>query len=213
MLYLIIPPIIIIIGSAILIFFLLRKASQIPFQPTAGEEKRGLGGIIKLVGNKIIQIILHFLEKITKHCRLFSLKFHNLSQRWFQSIREKRERIKAKKTLPVEVVTEKEIKKTEESEDQKSSPSKEPLQSTASRPMISQEVVRPETRDKLEEVLVERIAANPADIEAYERLGDYYSEKGNYEDALECFKQVLKLSPVHQKARMKMKRLKKKLAR
>lgn len=217
MFYLIIPPLVIIIGSAVLVSFLLRKASRIPVQPIAGEEKKEkrLKGIGKLVLAKAVQIILRLLEKITKHFRLSSLKFHNLSQRWFQSIRKKREKIKSEKTPAVEV--EKEIKRTEESEGKKPLTFEIPEKTAAGRPMISREVVHPEikneSRNRLEEALVERIAANPADIEAYERLGDYYAEKGSYDDALECFKQVLKLSPVHHKAKIRIARLEKMLGR
>ncbi len=217
MLYLIIPPVIIIVGSAILVSFLLRKASRIPIQSVAGEEKKEkrLKKTGKLILAKIIQIILRLLEKITKQFRLSSLKFHNLSQRWFQSIRKKREKIKSEKTPAVEA--EKEIKKLEESEIKKPLKSEMPEKTAISRPMISREMVHPETknesRNRLEEALVERIAANPADIEAYERLGDYYAERGSYDDALECFKQVLKLSPVHHKAKMRITRLEKMLGK
>src|SRR4030042_2155446 len=119
MLYLIVPPIVIVIGSAILALFLLRKASRIPIQLVSGEEKKEkkLKGIGKLVLAKAVQIILRLLEKITKQFRLSSLKFHNCSQRWFQSIRNKREKIKSEKTSAVE--TEKEIKRTEKSKDKK----------------------------------------------------------------------------------------------
>ena len=61
----------------------------------------------------------------------------------------------------------------------------------------------------MEEVLIKRIAINPKDIEAYERLGDYYLEGENYQDSKECFKQVLKLSPTHHKARLKIRKLEK----
>lgn len=80
-------------------------------------------------------------------------------------------------------------------------------------PMVSQRVVQPEIKRKkkshLEEALIERIALNPRDIEAYERLGDYYLEEKNNEDALECFRQVLKLSPGNHKAKLRLKKLEK----
>lgn len=83
------------------------------------------------------------------------------------------------------------------------------------RPMLSEEIVAPdakvdiktEIKSKLEELLIERIASDPRDIEAYERLGDYYMERNIYKDARECFRQVLKLSPANRRAKMKMKRL------
>ena len=78
------------------------------------------------------------------------------------------------------------------------------------KPIISERMVRPnkaEIRDRLEELLIERIAVNPRDIEAYERLGQYYMEIKGWEDAKECFKQVIKLDPTNRNAKYKLKRL------
>lgn len=72
-------------------------------------------------------------------------------------------------------------------------------------------IVRQIRKDQLEEVLIKRIAINPKDIEAYERLGDYYIEQANLTDSLECYKQVLKLSPTHQKAKTKVRRIERSL--
>lgn len=79
------------------------------------------------------------------------------------------------------------------------------------RPMISEKVVSPrskaEMKDMLEDVLIERIALNPKDVEAYERLGEYYIDIGNYEHAKECVKQVIKLNPGNRDAKYKLRRL------
>ncbi len=84
------------------------------------------------------------------------------------------------------------------------------------KPIISDKIVSPrpraEIRDRLEELLVERIAVNPRDIEAYERLGEYYLEIGNFADSKECFKQVLKLNPGNRNAKYRMRRLENLLA-
>ncbi|MFA5961711.1 MAG: tetratricopeptide repeat protein [Parcubacteria group bacterium] len=81
------------------------------------------------------------------------------------------------------------------------------------RPIISDRVVVPkrrrETKSRLEELLIERIAANPKDIEAYERLGEYYLEVKNLEHSKECFKQVLRLNPGNRNARYKIRKLEK----
>jgi|GEM_PF-777341 len=75
--------------------------------------------------------------------------------------------------------------------------------------MVSKEVVHPEEKkDELEDILVERIAADPRDIEAYERLGDYYVSQGNKGDAEACYKQVLKLNPQSLSVRNKLSRFK-----
>ncbi|MDP1814516.1 MAG: hypothetical protein Q8K92_08715 [Leadbetterella sp.] len=79
------------------------------------------------------------------------------------------------------------------------------------RPTVSDRVVTPKARvemkDRLEDLLIERIAANPKDTEAYERLGEYYMEIDSMNDAKECFKQVLKLDPKNRNVKYRMRRL------
>jgi tetratricopeptide (TPR) repeat protein len=76
------------------------------------------------------------------------------------------------------------------------------------KPMVSDRVVNPngraEMKDRLEDLLIERIAANPKDVEAYERLGEYYMEIDSLNDAKECFKQVLKLDPKNRNVKYRM---------
>jgi tetratricopeptide (TPR) repeat protein len=88
-----------------------------------------------------------------------------------------------------------------------------PIQTIEIVPKAEKRPVR-ETRKKieksaLESALIERIAENPKDLEAYERLGAYYVENKNFPDALECFKQVLKFSPGNRKAKTQLKKLEK----
>jgi len=64
-----------------------------------------------------------------------------------------------------------------------------------------------EKKDLFEKILIDRIASNPKDIEAYERLGEYYLEIENWEYAKECFKQVIKLNPRSINARSRMRKL------
>lgn len=81
------------------------------------------------------------------------------------------------------------------------------------RPMVSEKVALPERRvgrgKAPEEDLIGRIATNPKDFEAYEALGDFYMENGNIKDAKECYRQVLKLSPVQRMVKIKIRRLEK----
>lgn len=78
--------------------------------------------------------------------------------------------------------------------------------------MVSKEVAYPEERrEELESILVERIASDPRDIEAYERLGDYYVSQGNKVDAESCYKQVLKLNPQSLSVRNKLSRFKRRI--
>jgi tetratricopeptide (TPR) repeat protein len=86
------------------------------------------------------------------------------------------------------------------------------------RPMVSAKVAVPEARKKSgkggssEEDMIGRIATNPKDFEAYEALGDFYMESGNIKDAKECYRQVLKLSPVQRMVKIKIRRLEKLLS-
>lgn len=94
---------------------------------------------------------------------------------------------------------------------------KQEKESFKEKAMISDEVVYPEIenqeKSQLEEHLIERIATDPRDLEAYERLGDYYMEQDNIEDALACYKQVLKLSPANRKAKISLRRIERVLGR
>jgi len=84
------------------------------------------------------------------------------------------------------------------------------LRSTRERaifPARHTEPVLPQKREQMEDILIERISLNPRDIEAYERLGDYYLEQGNLVDAKECYRQVLKLSPAYRLVKIKIRKL------
>ena len=103
-------------------------------------------------------------------------------------------------------------------------PVEEPVQPIQSvKPIISvkpiepieekKEKVKPRVKKKkkevLENILVERIAVNPRDTEAYEQLGEYYLEIGQWDYAKECFKQVLKIDPKNPSVKKRMKKLEK----
>jgi tetratricopeptide (TPR) repeat protein len=88
------------------------------------------------------------------------------------------------------------------------------------RPTISSEIVVPSKkivqgrkREAFENILIDRIAANPKDTDAYERLGEYYIEIRSLKDAKECFKQVIKIDPKNKSVKMKMRRLERMLGR
>lgn len=166
------------------------------------------------------QFGLKVLERLMHKSKLLSLKFHNVANEGFHSIREKRqhrmrmqlqEKQERREAAANEISTRtktQSINPLEYSQEIQSKVMSDP------RPMIKSTVTRPEpkrtlvgSKDKLEAVLIRRIALNPRDIEAYERLGDYYMESENHRDALECFKQVLRLSPVHHKAKLRIRRI------
>jgi tetratricopeptide (TPR) repeat protein len=220
MLYFIIPPIIIIMGTATLVILLWKKISADQGVYSAFREKTKTSetgkfgpGFLK----KNLEILLKILEVTVSRFKLLSLKFHNCCQRWFQSLKKRREE-REKKNFFKEKVS---MKLPGEQNQRKIEPgqsapvAKENIKTDEikvlplfhNRVILSRDTRNSETKNRLEEALIERIAANPQDIEAYERLGDYYMEQANYQDALECFKYILSLNPVHEKARMRVKRL------
>ena len=201
MLEYIIPPIIIVISVSALIMFLFRKADQIPqqeftLQAEGKPEEKRTSKIIYSIG----QFGLKMLERMMHKLKLLSLKFHNVSDNLVHSIHEKRQQRKNIKQQ--EIAEQKKIEEAKAVKQELPQPIRPLIRETATHPIIK-------TREKnqLEEVLIKRIAINPKDIEAYERLGDYYLESENYQDSKECFKQVLRLSPVHYKARLKIRKL------
>ena len=216
MLNYILPPIIIVISVSFLIVFLFRKVEQLPLEDAATRNdhpnKKRMSLFLAAAG----QFGLKILERAMHRSKLLSLKFHNTSNVWFHSIREKRQR--QEEHIQQEII-EREI---EEQEGEKLKPEITmpdrvqeiaPKSQSTARQMVRDTIARPQRsslrneKSQLEEVLIKRIAINPKDIEAYERLGDYYLESMNYQDSLECFKQVLRLSPVHNKAKLRIRRL------
>jgi tetratricopeptide (TPR) repeat protein len=221
----IIPPIVIVLSLAALIFFLFRKSARIS-EELILEEKRKENKGEKAEGRKLFrftQFVLQITERIMQRFKLFSLKFYNKTDNWFHSIKEKREqRSNSGKEAEESYAEKNESRKTAEDFFGiriKKEPRVDNVvtfkeeEEVEVEPMISKEVVQPDSkvgiRNEFEKALIERIAFNPKDIEAYERLGDYYIEIGNFNDSLACFEEVLKLSPGSRKAKLKMRRLQK----
>ncbi|MCD6149909.1 tetratricopeptide repeat protein [bacterium] len=227
MLYLIIPPAVIIIGLALLLFFLSRKISNFSNEESArlseeSQQAKIAKRLKKISFSKVSAITFSFLEIISQWFKVLFLKSHNIADKCFRSIKEKKikngldssqksflKKETARKFIPRSLLARKKIKKAGKSNRE--------TNDINNRPMVSRKAAQPEdfrgqsaaVKDKLEETLIERIAINPRDLEAYERLGDYYIERQNFKDALECYRQVLKLSPVNYKARVKIRKLKK----
>ena len=209
MLNYILPPIIIVVSASVLIVFLFRKAKQIPAQNLVSQdgelkpEKKK-----KEIASALGQFGLKILEKIMQRLKLAALKFHNISNDWFHSIREKRQE---RMLIDQENIEKQKIEKNIDIREWKNSANAENKEEVI-RPLIREEAVQPQKsglkdKNQLEEALIRRIAVNPRDIEAYERLGDYYLEKESFSDSHECFSQVLRLSPMHRKAKLRIRRL------
>lgn len=233
MLYSIIPPILVVLSLVGIILILAKKAPEV--SKIGSRENFGSGSEIDLrepgflgkSAKKIKEVnwksgervTLAVLEKLMKTLRFIFLKPGAIFSRWWVRIKNRRkvnavkqiieEKSKAaddeiidkiKNYIPEKkIVIKKAISRLR--------PNK--IEEVSVAPMVSREAVRPKTemKDRLEDLLMERIAANPKDIEAYERLGQYYMEIENYEFAKECFKQIVKLSPINRNAKYTLKKL------
>lgn len=232
MLYSIIPPILVVLSLVGLILFLVKKAPQVAnfpeeqnFSADSKIDLREPGlfsksvqktkGLNWKVGERAA---LAILEKLMKLLRFIFLKPGAIFSRWWIRIKNIR------KSKAAEQIIEEQSKSADEDiinkiknyrSDKKIVIKKggsEPIiesEEKPVKPMVSEKVAKPKTeiRDRLEELLIERIAANPKDIEAYERLGEYYLEIENFEFAKECFKQVIRLNPSNRNVKYKMKKL------
>jgi tetratricopeptide (TPR) repeat protein len=237
MLYLIIPPILIVFSLIGIILFIAKKApkaarlaekEKLKFYDEESE-KHGIQepsfGKSEKNETESKHRTLLILEKIVQAFKSVFLKMGNKSARWSESIREKRKKgMEQKPTSEIQnvdgdsVLPEAggeqgywdEIKKGEETIEKKPEMTGEGRKVEV-RPFVSQKAAMPrslpERKNLLEKILIERIAANPKDVEAYERLGEYYAEVASWKDAKECFKQVLKLDPGNRNVRSKMRKL------
>lgn len=163
------------------------------------------------------------LEKMTRKFKVMFLKLENKFTSWNESIREKRKNHSEGMTAEggEEQITKggfRRQSRVDQRLNRETAFIRESLGERLSRPMVSEKATmpkaaEPEIKDRLEKLLIERIAVNPKDTEAYERLGEYYFEIRNYNYAKECFKQVIKLNPANQDAKNRMKRLERILMR
>ena len=213
----------------------MRKSKEVAFLPPkevsennakisgeAGFFGKKLSFVKKINGNSFKHSLLAISEKATRKSRVLFLKLESRSANLSNAIREKR-KLRFKKTDQA-VTVERENDIIKKVEDYKIEKGKTPIiekiykeEEKEIKPIISERAVtaraRTEIRDRLEELLIERIAVNPKDIEAYERLGEYYLEIKSYTDSKECFKQVLKLDPKNKNAKYRMRRLENLLAK
>jgi len=234
MAYSIIPPIIVVLSLIGIILFLMKKAPQVKQLGEDVSRKKGTetfsqAGEKTSNGNGArMQSVKHgfflTLEKMTRKFKVMFLKLENKSTNWNESIRQKR-RNNAKDAMSKagenDEIFSGDFKRMTDGEQRPIKRGvfvRETLEERLGRPMVSEKAVmpkaeQPEIKDRLEKLLIERIAVNPKDTEAYERLGEYYFEIRNYNYAKECFKQVIKLNPGNLDAKNRMKRLEKILGR
>jgi tetratricopeptide (TPR) repeat protein len=70
--------------------------------------------------------------------------------------------------------------------------------------IVSENPEEENVRTKKEQECIEMLMKDPADIKAYWKLGIIYSKRRNYEDALACFRQIVKIDPTYTKAKQKV---------
>lgn len=214
MLYSIIPPILFIISLIAIMLFLAKKASEMNLEREENVEKRGLFQSVSKRIKRVkwyhaLHILVVILEKAIHGLKQSFLGVESRIKIWKKKARQKKEQEASGKGL----VSEKSIldKLKDYKLEKKQHLEDDEIEEV--RPMISDEVASPqpkiemETKDRLEELLIERIAINPKDTEAYERLGEYYMEIKNHEFAKECFKQIMKLDPLNRNVKYRMRKL------
>lgn len=217
-LYFVLPPIIIVASLALIIFLISRKSLEIEKRILENRKKEESSKLVVSAKDKW----LRFLEKISHWFKVISLKIHNWNENKLKILKEKktevnvakekfdREDEKKRKVISVVRKIDIQVSKKEQKEMQERKKAEKKEKDEMQGAMISKEAVHPDdTRKELEEALINRIAADPRDIEAYERLGDYYIGQNNVKDAQECYRQVLKLNPQSLSVKGKIERLNK----
>lgn len=226
--YLIIPPIVVVLSLSFVLWYLSRRSTD----PSVASEvaKLEMGAVQKVSFSRTKNFFLRILEKIAQRFKVLSLQMHNTLSDVARSLKERRKPFQRKESTDVpsreDRVSQTTVQTTEPS--QSSQADSRPMSrfrrrmsreggaeaEVVSRPMVSEQMVLPEvpyqktaTDIVREEGLIARIAVNPKDFASYEELGDHYLEIGNISDAKECYRQVLKLSPVQRMAKIKIRRL------
>lgn len=230
MLYSIIPPILIVVSLIGIIVLLMKKAPDLAILEEYEDEASQ--GFLKRVLNKkkVSNKLLLILEKITRKIKLMFLKLENVFSAWGDSIKKKRH-MKENEGRSFSISERKEILSNDSDDESREffqrrksriKPRVAVSDDVAESERIERDSLRKkaesekkilEKKDLFEKILIERIAANPKDVEAYERLGEYYFEIENWNYSKECFKQVVKLSPQNRGVKMKMRKLERLLSK
>ncbi len=234
--YLIFPPIIVIASLLFVLWYLSRKGADPFIARKISQLEDGVEQRVPFLRTK--KFFLRILERMAHRFKVLSLQMHNALNDLTQTLKERRKRFQdsdvkmISKDLDEEkhtdtIVSSREIispdshlrtletrEISRERRDARLTQSE--TSETIPRPMVSERIVHPEvpyrktaTDISREEDLITRIAVNPKDFTAYEELGDHYLEIGNMKDAKDCYRQVLKLSPVQRMAKIKIRRLEK----
>jgi tetratricopeptide (TPR) repeat protein len=234
MLYPILPPILVVLSAIGIIFFLVKKASKVALiEDLKKREHMDLVSSFweqekkpSKLGSKLRQVGLFILEKTIGKMKTASLKLGNLFALWGEKLRRKRsnhfflKRDPQNRDINVNRVDSGIFDRIRQRRVVRNNGlnndiriNEKPKESNVPSENIVVSIKRPEIKDQFKQILIERIAINPKDLEAYERLGEYYYDIGNYNHAKECFKQVLKLDPRNNNVKFRMKNLERLLVR
>ncbi len=235
--YLIIPPMVVIASLALLIWFLSNRSEQVSIQERMkdiGKQSSFRAWQTLRIKQALFRFLERATRSLKVFSLRVHNWFHNLGQSFherrsqsdmlvtsFLNLKKKEETSSENRISFFENVKEsvenhsdtslmKEESERTDVEVRQSKP--DPIEN---RPMVSDRAVIPETKPnkviardmKEEERLIKKIAANPKNVSAYEALGDYYLERGDVNDAKACYRQVLKLSPVHRMVKVKIRKL------
>jgi tetratricopeptide (TPR) repeat protein len=218
MLYSIIPPVVVVLSLIAIIVFLMKRAARVANIDTGYiQEEERKNSALPAVAEK----------KFLVWFRNISANGKNFFARWKKNREEKRKKKLEKnhyilenkeedsnleQAEVVENIDEQEIFQRKSLREEKIAP-KLPMENEKMNDSLTkvekprERKIATEKKDLFEKILVERIAANPKDIEAYERLGEYYLEIENWNYAKECFKQIIKLNPGSINAKRRMRKL------
>lgn len=218
MFYNIIFPIIVVASLGLVVFVIARKAFKLSASEKAKLEEIKREEIVadEAAGKKgklffLKKIGLGIVEGVLRLVRFILGKINASISGWVHRIKRKKIESAQQQTESAEKpdMPEENVPKEKETPKDAVESFFEPVR-PVERPLLEDKITVPDNKKSakgLEEILIERIAMDPRDVEAYERLGDYYMEAQNYKEAKECFKYVMKLAPLNRDVRAKLRRL------
>lgn len=182
MIYLIVPPIIIVFAAAILLVFL---AKVIPSNANGGS----------------------FVLKDDEEKENKPKKKKGFFRSRSETARERLQKSAKKEKKMLNEAEEKNGSLNNVTQGIVADKSAEKIVSLRKKSMVSDKIENAEGRDPEEIALMREIERDPQNSKKYEKLGDYYMEHEQFEDARECYKYVLRLDPRHKRAQVAMKNL------
>jgi tetratricopeptide (TPR) repeat protein len=235
--YLIIPPVVVIVSLALLLWFLSNRSEQVSIQErmeNIGRQSSFRTWQTLRVRQALFRFLERATRSLKVFSLRVHNWFHVMGQSFHERRNQsdmlitsflnfkKKEEISSRGPISffedskesVEIRPEVTIKQKTSVDSEVKTPERRDV-TQENRPMVSERAVIPETKPnkviardmKEEERLIKKIAANPKSVSAYEALGDYYLERGDVNDAKACYRQVLKLSPVHRMVKVKIRKL------